>query len=55
MGAGLVCRALAIADSSVLSEHAGPTAKERKLEGMGQPCNFFFFGLQNESKCDKSS
>lgn len=37
MGAGLVCRALAIAESSVLSEHAGPTPKKRKSGGMGQP------------------
>ena len=29
-GAGLVCRALAMADSSVLSEHAGPTPEQRK-------------------------
>lgn len=29
-GAGLVCSALAMAESSVLSEHAGPTPKEGK-------------------------
>lgn len=28
-GAGLVCRALAMAESSVLSEHAGPTPKQQ--------------------------
>lgn len=32
-GAGLVCRALAMAESSVLSEHAGPTPKEGKNKG----------------------
>lgn len=29
-GAGLVCRALAMAESSVLSEHAGPTPEDQR-------------------------
>lgn len=32
-GAGLVCRALAMAESSVLSEHTGPTPKQRTTGG----------------------
>jgi len=35
-GEGLVCRALAMAERSVLSEHAGPTPRKRKTVSSSQ-------------------
>lgn len=38
MGTGLVCRELAMAESSVLSEQTGPTPRETKRRGLVDDC-----------------